>query len=752
MSYPPPPGDGPRSSAFPARAVPVRVLPPLSTTAPTQAPRKPDRSKPDRTKHTPATTDGAEAARRPQRSDIQGLRALAVVAVILNHLTGWPRGGFVGVDVFFVISGFLVTGMLLRDGERVGAASLPRFYLRRAIRLLPAALVVLGLTVLGARLLFNQTRAASVLADAQSALALVSNWHFAAIGTDYFHAQGAVSPLQHFWSLSVEEQFYLVWPAVVMIAFAVVAAATGRRAGGRTLVGVLAAVAIVASFVWALAAVRAEPTVAYFSTFSRIWELGAGALLAAIAPVFARLSPGTRGVMGWLGLIGILASFAVIDDTVAFPAPWAALPVIATALVLAAGTGGEQKYLVPLQNPVATFLGDISYSLYLWHAPAIAFLLVFVPTQTPIVTAGVGVVILALSTVMYFLVEQPLHRSPLARSFDAPEARSAAWTSWRERIVAQMAGSALGLGAIVLLVALVTNSSFGASDLLASAQRSQTTPGTVQAELQAAVDATSWPALSPSLDDVMTTGSLDNPARSCFDVVATPDPASCTWGLSTAPHHMYLVGDSTALAYAPAFKAIAEASGGQWRITTMGLFGCRFTEVTVQSDDANAVAQCASRKDSITQHILSDRPDLVVISNDFTEAQGTDGSALGVAQLVASAASQAARLQEAGRIVYLAPPPLGADLSQCYTTLSSPQACTSGIDPTWSVFLSATEQVAAATHDHVVSSLPFSCVDGRCPPFAGTLPTRFDAVHMTTAWSTHVAPVIQQEFVEQKLL
>ncbi|MEO2120025.1 MAG: acyltransferase, partial [Microbacterium sp.] len=283
------------------------------------------------------------------------------------------------------------------------------FYARRARRILPAALVTLGAVVGAAFALFNTVRADQTLWDATSAALLVSNWRFAAQGTDYFHAADAVSPLQNFWSLSVEEQFYLAWPGLLVVLVLLMPVAARGRGAMRIVVGIAAGAVVAASFVWALAQTEAQPTLAYFSTLTRAWELAAGALLAAAVPLLARIPRPVGIVLGWVGLAGAVVSVLIIEPTAAgFPAPWAALPVIATSLVLAGGAAGDprQRHLFPLTNPVSVFVGDMSYSLYLWHFPVIVFAAALLPESDQmiwIVLAAIAV----LSLGSYFVVEQP---------------------------------------------------------------------------------------------------------------------------------------------------------------------------------------------------------------------------------------------------------------------------------------------------------------------------------------------------------
>jgi peptidoglycan/LPS O-acetylase OafA/YrhL len=305
---------------------------------------------------------------RTFRPDIEGLRAIAVLAVVLFH-AGVPgiRGGYVGVDIFFVLSGFLITGLLLREHQRRGSVSLPAFYARRARRILPAATLVLIVTVLATYYWLGYIRGAVTALDGRWTAAFAANLRFALQGTDYFGHRMAPSPLRHYWSLAVEEQFYLVWPALLLLT-ATVARGVALR---KKLVAVLAVI-VIGSFGWSVVETRMDPVWAFFSPLTRAWELGIGALLALGTTWLRRLPDHLGPWLSWAGLLAVLLSLVLLTSRTAFPGYAAALPVLGTALVIIAGTlrpaSGAEAVLgrAPLQ-----WLGKASYSWYLTHWPVL---------------------------------------------------------------------------------------------------------------------------------------------------------------------------------------------------------------------------------------------------------------------------------------------------------------------------------------------------------------------------------------------
>ena len=297
---------------------------------------------------------------RDVRADLEGLRGVAVIAVLLFHLGfPWAAGGFVGVDAFFVLSGFLITGLIIREHERTGRISLSAFYARRVRRILPAALVTIVVTVGVAAFVLAPLDLPEITLDGAAAALSVGNIRFAIGATDYF-GPTTPSPFRHFWSLGVEEQFYLLWPALMVLAMA--------RGGSRRRVALVIGGVVAASFAASFWLTGVDQAWAFYSFPTRAWQLGLGGLLAATAGWFAARSGLLLGSIALAGVGGLLAGVVLLDGSMPYPGLLALVPAVATAAVVVGGDRrGPARWLLSLA-PLRWF-GRISYSLYLWHWP-----------------------------------------------------------------------------------------------------------------------------------------------------------------------------------------------------------------------------------------------------------------------------------------------------------------------------------------------------------------------------------------------
>jgi peptidoglycan/LPS O-acetylase OafA/YrhL len=290
----------------------------------------------------------------------------------------------------------------------------------------------------------------STAKDAIAAVLFYANWHFSQTGANYFNQSLPPSPLQHYWSLSVEEQFYFIWPCVMLGLLLIgLRLRFWRHEHARLVAGVAIAVISGMSLAWAFSETVSNPAGAYFSTFVRAWELGLGALVAIAAGQTRRLDARTRRVVAWVGLLGVFASLFVVRSSSGFPAPWALLPTLSTAAVLAAGAGLSARALLPLTNPISQYLGKISYSVYLWHFPVVVLIVAVVPRYSVGYWLVGLTLIFGLSAASFQLIEQPARRGIWFRR--RPGSLPVPSTGWLRYAAACMA-TALVAGAGLLAV------------------------------------------------------------------------------------------------------------------------------------------------------------------------------------------------------------------------------------------------------------------------------------------------------------
>ena len=642
------------------------------------------------------------------RPDVQGLRAVAVLLVLAGHVLGTPSGGYVGVDVFFVVSGFLITGLLLREHARTGRVDLREFFARRVRRLLPVAVLVLAATNLASWLVFSGERAGQVVRDSLWGLGL-ANVRFAALGTDYSDAERPPSPVQHLWSLAVEEQFYLVWPLLLLALLT----GLGRRA-------VLAVAALVAvSFAWSVLSTAASPTAAYFSTPARAWELGAGALLALV--VRRQVS---RPWLSWTGLALVAAAALLFDDRTAFPGSAAALPVLGTVLVL---LGGAPLRL--LVHPVSAYVGRLSYSLYLWHWPVLVVVTALLPAG-PARTATVLGLSVTLSALSLHLVEDPVRRSAwLSRG-------TARRWSPRTAVALTAAASLLAAGWVVPGLALRT-----APDRAVAAPPPAVVPD-LPALVASSVAPGTWPQLDLPLTSISATGAPEWLVDRC-DNVNPGNVGRCRYGDLTAPRTAVVVGDSMATSWLPAVRALLDPR--EWSVHVLTRNQCPLPRLGFWRErPQERFTACDEHKDWAFERVRDLQPDLVLASNSTTMLDHQSGEPTGAARFPSWRTGMTRTLEElvpyAGRVVVLSPPPRAGNLQSCVTRLSRPVDCTRDVPADWRDLRSAERAAAAAAGAEHVDVEALFCADGRCPGVVGSTPVYTDGRHLTAAYARRLAP------------
>lgn len=666
---------------------------------------------------------------------------MAVLLVVANHVWGWPGGGYVGVDVFFVISGFLITGNLLRSLDGGGWISIRDFYARRIKRILPAALLVLALTVAVAYLLWYRPRADQTLLDAASAAVWVSNYHFAATGTDYLAGQGAVSPVQHYWSLSVEEQFYLAWPWLLLVPFLL--ATRWRRSPRAAVLGTIGVVGAV-SFAWSVLLLSRQPQLGYFDTVGRAWEFALGALAAATAATL-----GTRLGRAWwtpIGLVLVVAAAVLYTGSTAFPGVAALLPVLGAALVV--GSTGEGVGSRLLDNPPMRWVGDISYSLYLWHFPVVVFGHVLLE-RSPLVDLGLLALMLALSALSYRFVEEPVRRSSWLSGWKQGPAGIEPRARRREALVGM---------SVVLVVAALVVAQFNPERRYVVAGRADPAPraaatapfATFEDLRQAVVQgagATTFDGTTPSPDVLYSTQLPEtmDPAKGCAPVPGSgSEAARCTLG--DGSRTVVLLGDSVAATWAPTVQA---ALGDDVTVHLVTAASCAPWDVNhgAKWGDPAFPAACAAVREAHLQQVQELEPDLIVVSSAagaYPLQVGQPDLAAGWRDGVRRTVTDLARVAD---VVVVGAPPIGADPQVCMNKVAGPSACDARLDPVWEAADRAEAAgVAQARGDvrRVEVRGWFCTADGACPQRIGDLLVRTDTTHLTNAMAESLGPVLAE--------
>jgi len=711
------------------------------------------------------------------RTDVEGLRAIAISAVVGYHV-GLPLfgGGFVGVDVFFVISGFLITGLLVAEATATGHVSLARFWARRARRLLPAATLVLALVAIASWFAVPGLDHQSVGLDVVAAALYVANIRFAVQATDYLAADAAPSPVLHFWSLGVEEQFYVVWPLLIIATAAFVTWRRGRaatsgassRSVSRGPLAVVLAVVGVASFLLSLRlTARIEPW-AFFSMPTRAWEFAIGGLVSIAAAEIARLPPAVRRIGGWVGAGVLLASVGLLSSDLPYPGTAALWPVLGTAVVIAGGTRDSTPRAAMDDRAPSGLAGDVgdalswwpmralgrlSYSWYLWHWP---FLVLAASIWGDLgVPRRLLLVLLALvpSVLAYRFVERPLHHLPALAA------------STRRSL---LLGAALSLGATLTGVALALSSGGGtlASGLVVPSAADEQTgrgPAALVPSSSAAPRATPssgpatvvWPAgpLTPS----PASARNDLPviyADGCHLTKPQTTHGDCAFGDASSSTDVVLVGDSHAAQWFPALETLAETH--HWRLLVRTKSGCPAPDVTIYDRALNrAYDECDTWRASVLAEIAQTHPALVVAAGTRTDSlvDRATGSRIDPSKAAAEwqsgwSRTLAALVKDGVRVAVLRDTPWpGRDVPSCVQQhRASPATCDlsrSALDsPAYDIGI--TKGVAGA---HGIDLTTVICDPTRCPVTRGKYLVYRDTSHLTATFARALAPYLGAQLV-----
>ena len=634
----------------------------------------------------------------PFRPDIEGLRGVAVLLVVGCHCgLGWCAGGFVGVDVFFVLSGYLISRQLTAEHHATSRIDLPRFFARRVRRLLPSfTLVVVAVTIAAALIFAPEGMAATGRAACAAAL-YVSNVFFDSTASDYFAPQVEGNPLLHTWSLGVEEQFYLVWPLLILFAY------RGAHAPRRSIA--VLAVAVAASFVFCLYASRAAPTTAFFELPSRAWEFAAGGLLALVPLSWATAGTLWASACGIIGLAMILGTAALLRGGAGFPGYIVLVPVIGTLAALYAGSVAPRRGIgAALSAAPLQFLGARSYSWYLWHWPFVVFAGVLFPGSAVYGKLWAAVFSLAVAALAYRLVEWPVRQNHYFVD--------------RPRLALGVASGAMTLGVAASVSLLAFQ-----QDQLRKDHRFQ--------------------AISAATNDI---GDLP---RNCFGVGPSTDVKVCQFGAAGSPA-IVLFGDSHAMQWFNPLLKAAKLQG--WRLVTVLRVGCAASDTNPQHILAT-VDHCKQWRVGAIQAIIEMHPSAVVMASyDGVTLRGDSGPVpmLSVDEIRLGTRRTLQALAPAGiPLVVLRDTPLPPfDIPACVARLiDRPQpekSCDFEANFALNAAAYSAEQQAAngLTQIHFLDMDDLICPGRYCPATQDGVPIYRDLNHMTATFTETLAPAL----------
>lgn len=647
------------------------------------------------------------------RPDIEGLRAIAVLAVVLFHASvPHSLGGYVGVDTFFVISGFLITSLILAEVHRTGRFSFAGFYARRAKRLLPAAALVIVLSSIAAFFLLPTLTSYKATFDFLSAILYMANWRLIAQGNDYLAGgQADTNLILHFWSLAVEEQFYLVWPALVVgVVFMV---RTLRIPRPTVVLAVTIAAVSGLSYVLGAVITASDPSLAYMATYTRVWQFGVGALLALCAPyIIERFGSPLLSLIGIVGVCGLAFAIVAFNASTPYPGWIAAVPTLAVMGIIASGPEsvvGRGLSVAPLR-----LVGRWSYPFYLWHWPVIVLAEAYFGELSWTTKLLLMIAALALSAATHELLEKPIMTAKAAK------ART-------------QAAASVGLTATLVACAVVMTVGTQTANALGSGNQAPTSADFAQV-FGAAATANSG-AVTPSpikaKDDV--------PRRpECLLDKTTKQPG-CEFGNPDGVP-VVLFGDSHAHQWQTALEIIGKKRN--WRLRVITQAGCPVPEIAPRVGEKARYSQsyCSDWRRTQIGEIVRDRPAIVFVSSlnryipQLSEVQDDWGRSL-------------RELSKSGaRMVYIRDTP--------YPVRNVPECVSSALDNWSKCSFPAYDRVDAVISASLRGSLPeigvvdlngYLCDGATCPAVRnGTLLYRDDS-HLSATAVSLLTPALEKQ-------
>lgn len=656
--------------------------------------------------------------------EIQALRTVAIASVLIFHFfeKALP-GGFIGVDVFFVISGFLISSHLVERFQKDGHFRVFAFWAARMRRILPASFVTLLVTGLLVVLFSPQTYLLAWLQGLKASVLYFQNWNLASDAVDYLRATEQVSPFQHFWSLSVEEQFYLVWPLLLLVA-----AVAFRKVDAILKFKIVMILVLVTSFSYSIYLTAVDPATSYFSTFTRAWQFASGALLGLYTSKFSANAKGYSFLRA-AGLLLIVIGCFAINSSTAFPGFAALLPTVGTAAIIAAGQhgySGDPILRVAKLKPVQ-WVGEHSYSIYLWHWPILVLGPFLISQPLNLLSKLLLLaVVLGLSYLSKRFIEDPFR-------FGKP------FTTLKPRyVIAAMLVVSLGIGGAISLYQRQLNNQIKQELKQLTAQTSvidkNSCAGAVAIYLEGCELHGTGDLLKPSR---LSLRSDRGGAFACWANAKPSEVLSCNFGPKDATRKVALIGDSHAIMLIPMMKLLADEYG--WNVVTYVFPGC------TMGTDPNGSEQCIKKQSYVTEQLTGNSFDSVLFTSrrQLTTERAPDRFK-GLDALAEKLASKDIKF-----IVLQDNPLVAEDYRQCLDVLKNPVQEASKCDmPIEVAYANPDELYLKAQTIPSIITIPtqvYFCRANKCPMVAGNVITYRDRDHISATFSRSLASVLGDE-------
>jgi peptidoglycan/LPS O-acetylase OafA/YrhL len=674
-----------------------------------------------------------------KNKEIQGLRAIAVIGVVLYHANfQWIPGGFLGVDVFFVISGYLISQMIVKELSATGKVDLPNFYARRLRRLLPTAILVIIATLSVGRHLISPIRHKTIAIDAISSIFYGANYRFYFSQIDYLNIGAKPSLFLHFWSLAVEEQFYLFWPLLLLI---------GWKFFKRFGVLIILVATAAFSFYYSLLFTKSNPTFAFYSLPTRAWEFALGAITFLLISKLNGFWKLFRFIFGWAGLAGLIYSFITITDTQEFPGMISLIPTIATALVIAASSKGKFFGSFLLTNPLFYGIGAISYSLYLWHWPVYQLMSEVIGAEFNQINLIIYALILIVITVAtYYVIEKPI------RSYKRLGRRPSYGFIWGG--ITSLIATFVAISIMGLTLPIISSPIAQGQNIVVIAEPSPTptliSNATPSPEIQSNLPTrTTTPINLSVLTDVYFDGK-------CQSKNTEIEVKKCVSGDPTGKKNIVIFGDSHATQWIPALNEIGIKNN--YKISVLTKAGCPAADLTVLYEinkKLQKYPECAAwRNNAILEINSNQNPDLIIMSATGAYNVGTDPKK-NLDYWLNGYKTTITNLQKySDRIMILNDTPHSGSptsLDCLGKNLENPSRCDLNYADSVSPFnrINYLDQIGLIYSIPIIDPIPWLCNEGNCPAVLNGVAAYADARHMAARMSIELAPLLEQAILKK---